>query len=315
QQSLEALAHVARDHRRYDHSGGDESDAEDLRRGENRCGQEHDEKKIDLSGRNTVSGGDFRIEGGEKQWPADQKKRGGDEQRYQNDDPDIALGNAEDVAEERGFDVALEGPMRGNDCDAKREAGRRHHADGRVGADPAAMADPVDQDSGQQSPESAPDKKIHVPDVAQARAAEDRVRQAVTDVAHAPQDDVDADKTAERTDHDRSDEAIAEKLVFEGNKNRHQLKSVKEFEAEKIAFGALMFLNGRKPLKGFCLNVRRVGALADHHHAVLVKYDELTAVRFAQHFRVKDFIGPAFSNQAMIDAHRPGQMRGHPIQT
>jgi len=40
--------------------------------------------------------------------------------------------------------------------------------------------------------------------------------QAVADVAHAAQDDVDADKTTERTDDHRGDEAVAKKFVFKG---------------------------------------------------------------------------------------------------
>src|SRR5689334_15727277 len=55
-------------------------------------------------------------------------------------------------------------------------------------------------------------------------------------------------------------------------------------------------------------------ALADHHHAVVMEYDQLAAVRFSEHSSVKDFVGAAFGDQPMIDANRQGQMRGYPVQ-
>ena len=72
-----------------------------------------------------------------------------DDQGDEDDDPDVGRGDAEDVAEERGFDVAREGPVRGNDRDAKGEAGRRHDADSGISADPTAVADPVNQNAGE----------------------------------------------------------------------------------------------------------------------------------------------------------------------
>src|SRR5205085_10772447 len=50
---------------------------------------------------------------------------------------------------------------------------------------------------------------------ARREAAEDRVRQAVADVAHALQHDVDADEAAQRARHRRDDQAVAEELEVE----------------------------------------------------------------------------------------------------
>ena len=60
--------------------------------------------------------------------------------------------------------------------------------------------------------------------------------------------------------------------------------------------------------------MRRVGAFADHDHAVLMDDDELTAVGFLQYCRVEYVVGPPFGNQPVVETHRPGQMGGHPVQ-
>ena len=106
--------------------------------------------------------------------------------------------------------------MPGNDRDAKREAGRRHDADIGISATNGG-GDPVNQNTGEQRPEPAADKKIKCLARSEHRATENSVGQAVADVAHAPQDDIDTDKAAERADHYRCNEAVTKEFVFEGN--------------------------------------------------------------------------------------------------
>ena len=84
-----------------------------------------------------------------------------------------------------------------------------------VGADPAPMADPVDQNAGEQRPQPSAHEKVDVPDVAQDSTAEDCMRKSVADIAHAAQNDIDADEAAERADDDRGDEAVAKEFVLE----------------------------------------------------------------------------------------------------
>ena len=73
----------------------------------------------------------------------------------------------------------------------------------------------MNQKAGEQRPQPAADKKIDVHHIAENRAAENGVGKTVADVAHAAQDDVDADKAAERADDHRRDEAVTKKLVLE----------------------------------------------------------------------------------------------------
>jgi hypothetical protein len=47
--------------------------------------------------------------------------------------------------------------------------------------------------------------------------------QAVADVAHAAQNDVDADEAAERADDHRRDETVTKKLVLKRNEERHYI--------------------------------------------------------------------------------------------
>ncbi len=159
----------------------------------------------------------FGIESGEQQRPTDDEQRGKHDECNQHDDPDVTLRDAEDIAEERSFDIAREAAVRGNDRHAEGKARSRNDADGGVGADPAAVADAVNQDSGEERPQTTTEKKIDVPNIAEHRAAEDGMGQAVADVAHAAQDDVDADEAAERADDHRGDKAVTEKLVFKRN--------------------------------------------------------------------------------------------------
>ncbi len=56
----------------------------------------------------------------------------------------------------------------------------------------------VDQHCGEEAPEAGADVEVPLHDERDHRAAEDGVRQAVADVAHAAQHDVDAEQAAER---------------------------------------------------------------------------------------------------------------------
>ena len=62
---------------------------------------------------------------------------------------------------------------------------------------------------------SAPaNKKINVHHIAQDSAAEDGVGEAMADVAHPAQNDIDANKAAERADNDGGQKAVAKKVVL-----------------------------------------------------------------------------------------------------
>ena len=76
---------------------------------------------------------------------------------------------------------------------------------------------PVDQHARQQRPNARADKEINIHHIAQHRAAENCVRKPMADVTHPTEDDVDTDEPAQRTYDQRSDEAVAKKLVFKGD--------------------------------------------------------------------------------------------------
>ena len=204
--SLKPLGQVAGDHRRDDHRGGDQGHAQYLRRSEHGDRQQHDEEKIDPAGGYAVGRCDFRIKRGEQQMA------GASETARQNTMreitttiqtsfrvmPRILPNNAASM-------LRVKLTVSGNDRDAQREARSRHHANGGVGADPAAVADAVNQKRGEQGPEAAAEKKIDVQHVAQHGAAEDCMGKPVADVTHAPQHDVNADKAAESADYDRGE--------------------------------------------------------------------------------------------------------------
>ena len=75
----------------------------------------------------------------------------------------------------------------------------------------------MNQKSRQECPDAGAEKKIQIHDVAQHGAAENRVRETVTNIAHAAENDVNADEAAERANHHRGKKAVAKKLVLEGD--------------------------------------------------------------------------------------------------
>ena len=77
-------------------------------------------------------------------------------------------------------------PVCGNNRNPERKARSRDHADCRIGADPAAVADGVNQKAGEQCPDSRADEKVQVQDIAQHGAAEDGMGKPMADVTHAP---------------------------------------------------------------------------------------------------------------------------------
>ena len=214
QEGLKALGQIARDHRRDDHRGGNQSDAENLRCRKDGDREQHDEQEIDGSSGDAISACHFWVESGEQQRPTDYVQRAKHDERDQHDDPDVTLRDAENIAEERSFDIAREAAVRRNDRDAQGKARSRDDADGGVCADPATVTDAVNQDSGEDGPQTTTEEEIDVPNITEHRAAKDGMGQAVADVAHAAQDDVDTDEAAERADDHGRDKAVTEKLVF-----------------------------------------------------------------------------------------------------
>ena len=163
-------------------------------------------------------------------------KRGENQYSNQHDDPEIFLGDAENIAEERGFDVAGKAPIGRDDGHAEGKAGSRDHADGGVGSHPAPMADQVNEKAGEQRPQPRADKKVDVHHIAENRAAEDGVGETVADVAHPAQDDVNADEATERADEHGGDETVAKELVLKGKqqKRHYEVQIVQVVQAVQI---------------------------------------------------------------------------------
>jgi hypothetical protein len=81
-------------------------------------------------------------------------------------------------------------------------------ADRGVGADAAAAGDGVDGERGRQPPQPGPSTIGQPDERGGGVAAEDRVRQAVADVAHAAQDDEDPDEAAQAPGEDGGDQPL-----------------------------------------------------------------------------------------------------------
>src|SRR5262249_690728 len=111
--------------------------------------EQSNEDQIDFTGGNAVGGSDFRIEGREQELPAQHDEHGRDNQGNNQDDPEIFLSDAQNVAEQCGFDVASKTSIRGNDGQAEGEPGSRTAPEGGVGAAPAPMADQVNEPAGE----------------------------------------------------------------------------------------------------------------------------------------------------------------------
>ena len=94
---------------------------------------------------------------------------------------------------------------------------RCHDADGGVGTNPPAMADQMNQKTGEQRPQPGANKKIHVHHIAENRAAKNGGRETApgcrANATYPAQHDVDTDKTAEPADDRRCDEAITKEFV------------------------------------------------------------------------------------------------------
>jgi hypothetical protein len=59
---------------------------------------------------------------------------------------------------------------------------------------------------------------------------------SVTDVTHAAQNDINADKPAERADDNRCDEAVAKKFVFKWIEQRHSVQTVQKVQTVQAVF-------------------------------------------------------------------------------
>ena len=124
--------------------------------------------------------------------------------------------HAQDVAKERGVEGLGEAPVAADERHADGKARRRDDADGRVGADACASRRLVDEHRRQEAPQPGAEVEIPLHDKGDDRAAEDGVRQAVADVAHAAQDDVDAQQPAQRAGQHGHRDAGAKELILEG---------------------------------------------------------------------------------------------------
>ena len=60
--------------------------------------------------------------------------------------------------------------------------------------------------------------------------------------------------------------------------------------------------------------MRRVRALADHDHAVMMKHHHFAAISLFKHGGIEDSVRTAFGDQAPVQTNGPGKVGGHPIQ-
>ena len=177
-----------------------------------------------------------------------------------DDDPEIFLGDAENVAEERGFDVAGKAPIGRDDGHAEGKTGSRNDTDGGVGPDPAPMADQVNEPTGKQRPQPGAHKEIDVHHVAQDSAAEDGVGEAMADVAHPAQNDVDADKAAERADDHRGRKPLRKNSYSNGTNKDMSSNRSKCSKPFKPCSDVLNFLNGWNDLNALSFKCAARGA-------------------------------------------------------
>src|SRR5262249_55093587 len=150
--ALKSIGQVAGDHRRDHHGSGDQGNPENLGRGQYRNCEQGNEDQIDFTRRNAVGGSDFRIEGREQELPAQHDEHGRDNQGNNQDDPEIFLSDAQNVAEERGFDVASKASIRGNDGAAGGERGSSNDTDGGGAGGPTAWGDQGNEQTGEERP-------------------------------------------------------------------------------------------------------------------------------------------------------------------
>jgi len=120
-----------------------------------------------------------------------------------------------DVAEERRVEARAAVAEDGQQGHAEGEGGGGDDADRGVGADPVRPGDPVDRQCRGEAPDAGAEDVADADHAARREAAEDRVREAVPDVAHPAQDHVDPHQAAERTGQRRDDDRLDEEAVAE----------------------------------------------------------------------------------------------------
>ena len=103
-------------------------------------------------------------------------------------------------------------PVPRDERDTERERCGRHHADRRIGADRAPTHDAPDRQRRDDAPDAGAEEQVDADQTRDGVAAEDRMRQAVADVAHVAQHDVAPDQAAQGAGHRRDVDTVAEEL-------------------------------------------------------------------------------------------------------
>lgn len=210
-------------HGRNDDRRGDHRHPHHLHRNNNRRRQDQREKRFDPSRRNSVNLCDLRVECRKEKLPVEDKNKETGDYRHRADRPEILRRHAENISEERRLKVLRKPPVLADDRHADGKARGGHHADRRVGADFLLSRHHVDQQRREKTPQTGAEIKIPTHHIADDRPAEHRVREAVTDVAHPPQDDIDAEETADRADERGGDQPVNKKFILERRCKESQL--------------------------------------------------------------------------------------------
>ena len=127
--------------------------------------------------------------------------------------PEVGRRDAQDVAEQRGVEVAREAVTAADDGDAECEGSGSDDPDGRVMTDLLRTRTALMSSAESRAPEAAEHVQARTQRVADHCAAEDRVGEAVPYVTHLAQDHVHTNEPAQRAGEHRGDHAVAEERV------------------------------------------------------------------------------------------------------
>ena len=212
-----------------------------------------------------------------------------------DDRHDVGAIDAEDAAEQRRVEAAAAPAEDGEQREPERERGGRDHADRGVGADHSPARDAVDHQCRRDTPHAGTEHEVDAEQRARREAAEDRVRQAVTDVAHALQHDVHADQPAQRAGDGRDDQAVAEELELERAQQSIDHDAFRSQRDERCRDGAS---SGRA--RSACPACSRISIGAPNVRSSMSA--------------VSTWRGVPWRDDHRVEAHEVRQMRGHAVE-
>ena len=91
------------------------------------------------------------------------------------------------------------------------------------------------------------------------------------------------------------------------------IQIVQKVQFSRRVLDLTYLVNGWNGLNRF-LSVRRVRALADHDHAVMMEHHHFPSICLCQNRGIEDLLRLPFGDQPAVQTNGPGKVSGHPIQ-